>query len=48
MVEHAQFEGTSGSAKGASTTVASSVYDQIRLDILKLLNLQKIFVRLVL
>jgi DNA-binding GntR family transcriptional regulator len=34
MVEHTQFDESQGSAKPASTTVASSVYDQIRLDIL--------------
>jgi DNA-binding GntR family transcriptional regulator len=34
MVEQTQFEGSKDGAKSASTTVASSVYDQIRLDIL--------------
>ncbi|MFT5439612.1 MAG: DNA-binding GntR family transcriptional regulator [Alphaproteobacteria bacterium] len=34
MVEHTQFDESKSSAKTASTTVASSVYDQIRLDIL--------------
>jgi len=34
MVEQTQFDESQGSAKPASTTVASSVYDQIRLDIL--------------
>ncbi len=34
MDEHTQFEDSYGGAKSASTTVASSVYDQMRLDIL--------------
>lgn len=34
MVEQTQIERPTGGAKSASTTVASSVYDQIRLDIL--------------
>ena len=34
MVEQIQFEESDTSAKSASTTVASSVYDQLRLDIL--------------
>ena len=34
MVEQTQFEETPDGGKSASTTVASSVYDQIRLDIL--------------